>query len=80
MSHFFVSDARSSEAGAKQIGEKLRALGYDVWRDCWRAAGAEAMMGERQTDQPELFYGVQPGAARAFGSPAAVDRSVRGSG
>jgi adenylate cyclase len=33
MSEVFVSYARSTEAQARQIGEALRALGYDVWRD-----------------------------------------------
>jgi adenylate cyclase len=33
MSDIFISYARSTEAGARQIGEALRALGYGVWRD-----------------------------------------------
>ncbi|HEY2179036.1 MAG TPA: TIR domain-containing protein [Caulobacteraceae bacterium] len=33
MSAIFISYARSTEAQARRIGEALRALGYDVWRD-----------------------------------------------
>ena len=33
LSHVFISYARSTEAQARQIGEALKALGYDVWRD-----------------------------------------------
>jgi adenylate cyclase len=33
MSDIFISYARSTESQAKAIGEALRALGYDVWRD-----------------------------------------------
>src|SRR5258708_7528969 len=33
MSDSFISYARSTEAGAKQIAEALRGLGYGVWRD-----------------------------------------------
>src|SRR5579872_2983415 len=33
MSDIFISYARSTEAQARQIGEALRGLGYDVWRD-----------------------------------------------
>src|SRR6516225_9156267 len=33
MSDVFISYARSTEGQAKAIGEALRALGYDVWRD-----------------------------------------------
>ncbi|MGH7011215.1 MAG: TIR domain-containing protein [Caulobacteraceae bacterium] len=33
MSSVFISYARSTESQARAIGEALRALGYDVWRD-----------------------------------------------
>src|SRR5579863_3173181 len=33
MTDIFISYARSTEAGARQVGEALRALGYGVWRD-----------------------------------------------
>jgi adenylate cyclase len=33
MSDIFISYARSTEYGARQIGEALRGLGYGVWRD-----------------------------------------------